>query len=86
MDRVEWTGNLMKNHPLCDMPAEFVNTTLSMHHKSSSQYKMFISFDGRGDVTGLKNMGAVFGTVLDEATDTGKLLFHRLCCCYCYCY
>ena len=78
MDRVEWTGNLMKDHPLCDMPAEFVNTTLTMHHKESSQHKMFISFDGRGDVTALRNMGAVFSTVLDDASDSGRLMsFYR---------
>ena len=83
MDRAEWTGNLMKDHPLCDMPAEFVNTTLTMHHKESSQHKMFISFDGRGDVTALRNMGAVFSTVLDDASDTGRCMsFYCRCCCY----
>jgi len=82
MDRVEWTGNLMKNHPLCDMPADFVNTTLTMHHKES--HKMFISFDGRGDVTALRNMGAVFSTVLDDASDSGRLMPYYYCCCCCY--
>ena len=94
MDRVEWTGNLMKNHPLCDMPADFVNTTLAMHHKESPPHKMFISFDGRGDVTALRNMGAVFSTVLDGSSDSGKHTIIRptthvrllLFCCYCYCH
>ena len=97
MDRVEWTGNLMKNHPLCDMPADFVNTTLTMHHKESPQHKMFISFDGRGDVTALRSMGAVFSTVIDDASDTGKptttyqisphiTLIYCYCHCHCYFY
>ena len=33
MDRPEWKGNMNKNHPLCDMPADFVAATLAMHNK-----------------------------------------------------
>ena len=77
MDRVEWTGNLMKNHPLCDMPADFVNTTLTMHHKESPQHKMFISFDGRGDVTALRSMGA--GTS-DDYYSLLLMTMHDACC------
>ena len=89
-------GNLAKNHPLCDMPAGFVNATLAMHNRpmhppvapsplassplaSSSSappltppltppqpaHKVFVSFDGRGDASGLRDMGCVFSSVLD---------------------
>ena len=77
MDRVEWTGNLMKNHPLCDMPADFVNTTLTMHRKESPQHKMFISFDGRGDVTALRSMGAGNS---DDYYSLLLMTMHDACC------
>ena len=62
------------------MPAGFVNATLALHNRPISPplpplaplapaplpaHKVFVSFDGRGDASGLRDMGCVFSSVLD---------------------
>ena len=63
MGNKEWTGNLKKAHPLCVMTADFVNETLHLQNKQNDP--LFISFDGRGDVSGLVKYGAIFSSVLE---------------------
>ena len=63
MNNAEWSGNLHKVHPLCEMTASFINDTITMHNVQHNP--LFISFDGRGDVKQLKSMGAVFSSVIN---------------------
>ena len=65
MDNREWKGNLQKSHPMCEMTASFINETLHLHNKQNDP--LFVSFDGRGDVTALRKYGAVFTSVLDKS-------------------
>jgi hypothetical protein len=63
-----WNNNLIRNHPLCDMTGPFINNTIKMH--SLNMNKLFISFDGRGDVSDLVSMGAVFSSLLDTSKNS----------------
>jgi hypothetical protein len=46
MSRAEWSGDLKKFHPICEMTADFVLDVLAMHNRSNS--KLFLAFDGWG--------------------------------------
>jgi hypothetical protein len=63
-----WNNNLVRNHPLCDMTGSFINNTIKMHRLTMN--KLFISFDGRGDVRDLSSMGAVFSSILDTSKNS----------------
>ena len=65
MNNREWKGDLLKEHPLCNMTAGFINDTLHLHNKQGDP--LFVSFDGVGDVSGLKKYGAIFSSVLDTS-------------------
>jgi hypothetical protein len=71
MSDAAWSSNLNKNHPLCDMTGTFVNNTIKMH--SVNMNKLFISFDGRGDVSDLLSMGAVFSSILDKSKNSNLI-------------
>ena len=67
MKNKEWSADLRKKHPLCEMSGSFVTEVVSMHQRQNNQ--LFVSFDGRGDVSTLKALGAVFSSVLDSAPE-----------------
>ena len=67
----EWSGDLNKNHPLCEMSGSFVTEVALMHQRQNNQ--LFISFDGRGDISNLKALGAVFSSVLDSTPQFSHL-------------
>jgi hypothetical protein len=64
LDRPEWSGNLNRNHPLCSMPLELVLDTQVLHHRNGS--KIFVAYDGAGDVDSYRRHGAVFSNVLEQ--------------------
>lgn len=64
MSHPEWHGNLRKAHPLCDMTYSFVWSTLSMHHRNAS--KLFVAYDGSGDVSDYPSHHAVFTSILSK--------------------
>jgi len=67
MDHGEWTGRLHKSHPLCVMSESFVTSTMNLHNRSSEQTKVFVAFDGAGDIHDYKrNPNAVFLDVLND--------------------
>jgi hypothetical protein len=63
MEHKEWK-NLTLAHPLCTMSADFVETTASLNNKST---RLFVAFDGNGDISDYVKKKAVFGTDLDTA-------------------
>lgn len=66
MKNLEW--NLMpKLNPICDMSPSFVNDTVTMHGRQNN--KVFISFDGRGDIKPMTDLGHVISKVLDQESD-----------------
>ena len=67
MNNEEWFGDLKKRHPLCEMTGSFVADTLRMHERNNNT--LFISFDGKGNVSSLKALGAVFSSVLESTTE-----------------
>ena len=71
MNNSEWSGDLNKKHPLCEMSGSFVTDVVHMHQKQNNQF--FISFDGRGDISTLKALGAVFSSVLDSTPQFSHL-------------
>lgn len=56
----DWNQNLYKAHPLCEMSLSFVVETLKLHHRNES--KLFVAFDGRGNIQDFVNYGAVLST------------------------
>jgi hypothetical protein len=64
LDRAEWSGNLNRNHPLCSMSLELVLDTQTLHHRNGS--KIFVAYDGAGDVDSYRKHGAVFSSVLEH--------------------
>lgn len=67
MNHIEWTGRLHKSHPLCMMSESFVTSTMSLHNRSSEHTKLFVAFDGAGDIHDYKkNPNTVFLDVLNE--------------------
>lgn len=64
MNIPEWQADLGKNHPICDMTGAFVSKILNFHNKTNS--KLFVAFDGRGDVTDYLNLNAIFSTAADR--------------------
>lgn len=70
MQRPEWNGNLMRSHPLCDMPFDFIKETLELNRRNNS--KLFVAHDERANLEGFRKYGAVFSSVLASDTiDTG---------------
>lgn len=58
MDNEEWVGNLLNNHPLCWQSVNFIRSTQSLHSRNGS--KVFVAWDGKGDVGEYTNAGMVF--------------------------
>jgi len=57
--RPEWKS---KSHPLCDMSYDFIYDTQLIHNQNGS--KIFIAFDGRGEIDSYRKHGVVFSDVL----------------------
>lgn len=69
-------------HPLCDMPAQLVLGACELHYNKSivksgdvsrgtgcgSDKGLFVAFDGRGDVSDFRSVGAVFSGDVDYST------------------
>jgi hypothetical protein len=64
MDMSSWKANLLRDHPLCDMSPEFVMNTHSLHSRNGS--KIYVAFDGKGNIDSYKAMGMIFGGVLEN--------------------
>jgi hypothetical protein len=65
MNDAEWKGNIRAAHPLCEMQASFVLETIKLNNRSSDHTKLFIAFDGRGDVSDYKkSQNSIFIDVL----------------------
>jgi len=60
----EWSGNLHHGHPLCEMSLPFVNHTMQLHSRAHT--KIFVAFDGVGDVALYRKHHAVFSGVLEK--------------------
>ena len=71
MNNIEWSGDLRMRHPLCGMTGSFVGETLRMHGKQNN--KLFVSFDGQGAISSLKELGAVFSTTLDYSSEYSQV-------------
>jgi len=68
-------------HPLCEMPAQLVLAACNMHYNTSSIIKstssncdsgvrgLFVAFDGRGDITDYRAVGAVFSSDVDYSVE-----------------
>ena len=66
MNIPEWNGNLGNNHPICDMTGSFVSKILELHNRPNS--KLFVAFDGHGDISDYQNLNAIFSTAADRHT------------------
>ena len=65
MDSKEWSADLASNFPLCEMTGSFVAATLYLNDRQA--HKLFVSYDGQGDASTLKALGAVFSSALDSS-------------------
>ena len=54
MNHIEWNNDLSKNHPLCSMTASFLNSTMNLHHRPPETTKLYVAFDGDGDISDYK--------------------------------
>jgi hypothetical protein len=77
MNRPEWRGNLRRSHPLCNMAADFVINTMTLNHRHPSSSQIFVSFDGKGDVSDLKALGAVFSSSIDDPSAGNGNSLHK---------
>ncbi|RYH27263.1 hypothetical protein EON65_13620 [archaeon] len=64
-DHALWQGNLYRNHPMCDMPYEFVQSIMQSHNKNKSS--LYVAHDGQGDVSAFKQHQAVFVNAVDDS-------------------
>ena len=64
MNIPEWQVNLGNNHPICDMTGSFVSKVLNLHNRTNS--KLFVAFDGHGDVSDYLNLNAIFSNAADR--------------------
>lgn len=62
MKNKEWK-NMPHKNPICDMSPSFINDTITMHGRQEK--KVLISFDGRGDIKPLTDLGHVLTTEQD---------------------
>ena len=62
MKNAEW-ANMPQINPICDMSPSFINDTITMHGRQEK--KVLISFDGRGDIKPLTDIGHVLTTAQD---------------------
>eukprot|EP01031_Cornospumella_fuschlensis_P024708 gene24707-29858_t len=65
VDHPLWQGNLNKNHPMCDMPYEFVQSIVQLHNKNNS--KLYVAHDGQGDISAFKQRQAVLVSAIDDS-------------------
>ena len=70
MTNSEWS-KVPESNPICDMSPSFVNDTVTMHGRQEN--KVFISFDGRGDIRPMTDLGHVISSVLDVEDDYDKV-------------
>jgi hypothetical protein len=59
MNNIEWTYNLRAHHPLCSMTVDFIKDIQSLHNRSND--KIYIAFDGNGDVETYLSNNFTFG-------------------------
>lgn len=61
----DWNQNLVRNHPLCEMPLIFVAETMKLNHRNQSL--LFVAFDGRGNIQDYLSFGAIFTNNVPES-------------------
>eukprot|EP01032_Pedospumella_encystans_P011231 gene11231-13070_t len=61
MDSPEWSADLTKLHPLCQLSYDFVNRTMAIHGRADRP--LFVAWDGQGSVADYKMHKAVFSGV-----------------------
>jgi hypothetical protein len=72
MESPEWAAeNLKRAHPLCDMSLNFVNRTIHLYRQQQQQEgaqaaKIFVAYDGSGDVSDYMAHGEVLSVALQE--------------------
>jgi len=71
MDTADWQGDLRKHHPLCEMSVDFVKSVMALHDRADR--KMFVAFDGQGDVSAYRRHQAVFSSVAETHSEHGKM-------------
>lgn len=77
MDHAEFGGRWHRTHPLCSMTESFVTATMNLHNRSSEHTKLFVAFDGSGDIHDYKkNPNAVFLDVLNEYHEADAVTLH----------
>lgn len=59
-----WQGNLNNYHPICEMPAAFAVATQNLRNHSNS--KIFVAYDGRGNIDDYTAIHAIFSSDLDR--------------------
>ena len=64
MNIPEWQADLGRNHPICDMTGSFVSKVLDFHNRTNS--KLFVAFDGKGDITDYLKLNAIFSKAADR--------------------
>eukprot|EP00981_Chlorochromonas_danica_P013780 scaffold6852_cov215-Ochromonas_danica.AAC.17 len=67
MNHQEWLVHLGHHHPLCEMTYSFVKATMDLHHRNNS--KIFVAYDGRGNVNDYIERGGIFSSVLDKSAE-----------------
>lgn len=72
MKNKEWE-NMPRKNPICDMSPSFINDTITMHGRQEK--KVLISFDGRGDIKPLTDLGHVLTTEQDAKKFTVPRIF-----------
>lgn len=61
---------------LCTMPVDFVLQTMAMHHRNGS--RIFIAYDGQGEVDSYRKHGAVFASDVFEGSTASTAPTHGL--------
>lgn len=60
-------STVMLHHPICEMKKKFIIDTITINNVNNEN-KLFISFDGNGDISELTAYGAVIGSVKPPET------------------
>lgn len=72
-DLEEWKGDLANGHPICIMSPTFISKTMTLNGHNVDNEKIFVAWDGKGDVSSYKSKNMVFST--DENIDKEILKF-----------
>jgi hypothetical protein len=57
-------ASIIQIYPLCEMPIQFVHETQNLNNRS--QQKIFVAFDGHGNITDYEKNRAIFGKNIKE--------------------